>query len=350
MNGQEVQPLIGVVMSKKFMRYDNVALVRCIDTKYVTYLEKYLLIILACYSQSDGSNIYPSINQLAEETGLSRTSVKDTLKSLKKKNLIILTNKPLSGSRAPNTYSLNLLLVKQYQISGSLDDHDTHLSGSPHDLDNYTAGRHTTLTGSPHDPLAGRHTTPKKVMLNNKENVTYAREEESAKIGEPVQEPPTKPIQEPKMRDLDNPWRAELKERGLTPRQIDECLDIEKTRGGYIRTNVSYFGDQIKKYPEKNTPRMFFSCIRDNWGRWGMKPEKTVSAPPDVHPMQGLPFPSGIVELPKVNPDSDAYRTARAEILRSLNLAHLSQPKAKSLYLTPMASNDGETSKLSAEQ
>ncbi|MND38620.1 hypothetical protein D3C76_47740 [compost metagenome] len=70
--------------------------------------EKITLLMLANYASNDNGDCYPSINTLADATGMSRDSVMRAIKSLEEQNLLRVNRRQVEGVNLPNSYTLNL--------------------------------------------------------------------------------------------------------------------------------------------------------------------------------------------------------------------------------------------------
>jgi hypothetical protein len=291
MNESKVQPLIGVVAVSTdiWINAKNTYLVR--NMKNPSPLESnkwpsrnHVLEVLAGFSgdgkgkSKDGHGIKVSLETLCRLTKHNASFICKTLGWWVKSTYLIESNTVRKGSRITHEYRLNLDLISQNQEA----DISQKTIVQRTNVDTSTIVRRTNDNCSENKRQLSVEQL-EQCLNNDLKNVTYAREEESAKIDEPVQKLPPKQIQEPKMSESDNPWIAKLTERGLTSRQIDEFLDMEKAHGGYIQTNISYFDNYIKKYPAKNNVAMLVTCLRADWGRHGEGPLQPPSAPASTY-------------------------------------------------------------------
>ena len=71
--------------------------------------EKFTLLMLANYASNEKGDCYPSINTLADETGMSRDSIIRALRSLESSGLIKIRKRMQDGVNLPNFYTLTLL-------------------------------------------------------------------------------------------------------------------------------------------------------------------------------------------------------------------------------------------------
>ena len=68
--------------------------------------QKFLLIMLANYASNDEGDCYPSVDTLAKDTGLSRTSVQKCLKILAEKGFLEIKTRWENGRQLSNLYRL----------------------------------------------------------------------------------------------------------------------------------------------------------------------------------------------------------------------------------------------------
>ena len=81
--------------------------------------EKITLLMLANYASNENGDCYPSINTLAEVTGMSRDSVMRAIKSLEEVGMLRVNRRQVEGVNLPNSYTLNLRGVVAHSGEGS---------------------------------------------------------------------------------------------------------------------------------------------------------------------------------------------------------------------------------------
>ena len=81
--------------------------------------EKITLLMLANYASNENGDCYPSINTLAEVTGMSRDSVMRAIKSLEELGMLRVNRRQVEGVNLPNSYTLNLRGVVAHSGEGS---------------------------------------------------------------------------------------------------------------------------------------------------------------------------------------------------------------------------------------
>lgn len=70
--------------------------------------ETSILIRMADFGADDGSSIYPGITRLTEDCKISRTSVKDSLRSLKEKGFLIVAQEAVKRLHKATVYRINV--------------------------------------------------------------------------------------------------------------------------------------------------------------------------------------------------------------------------------------------------
>lgn len=100
--------------------------------------EKITLLMLANYASNENGDCYPSINTLADVTGMSRDSVMRAIKSLEELGLLRVNRRQVEGVNLPNSYTLNLRGVVAHSDQGSSTQRggvvavsDSNLSSKP---------------------------------------------------------------------------------------------------------------------------------------------------------------------------------------------------------------------------
>ena len=136
--------------------------------------QKIVLLMLADRTNKDTGRCDPSIPKLAEDCGMSETSVKEAIRSLRDAGLVEAHERKISGASLPNSYSL-----KMDEFPGG--------------------GRHAPQGGSPHDPGVGRHTPPNLEDKPGREPVIGAADADSHFEGseDDVQSPDDAPLSDP---------------------------------------------------------------------------------------------------------------------------------------------------------
>ncbi|MFM2044714.1 MAG: hypothetical protein RLY86_3290 [Pseudomonadota bacterium] len=92
--------------------------------------EKAVLVSLANAADDDGTNAYPSIARLVEETGLGKRTVQEGLRDLEARGLIRCTREADASNRRPRTYAISLDKLKG---CGSRTGADTAQVREPHE-------------------------------------------------------------------------------------------------------------------------------------------------------------------------------------------------------------------------
>lgn len=70
--------------------------------------EKFLLLMLSNYASNERGDCYPSLNRLADDTGMARNTVIEGLRSLESMGAMQVLRREQDGVRLPNVYRLNL--------------------------------------------------------------------------------------------------------------------------------------------------------------------------------------------------------------------------------------------------
>lgn len=68
--------------------------------------EKFVLIMLANYAGNEQWDCHPSINTLADDTGMSRDTVIRAIKALEDASLVKIVRRNVDGINLPNIYRL----------------------------------------------------------------------------------------------------------------------------------------------------------------------------------------------------------------------------------------------------
>lgn len=84
--------------------------------------ERWMLVRLSFYGNATGGSIYPSLTRLADDTGMSRQTVIDTLKKLESKGYLgIIKGGMIDGQNVPNHYAINMeKLGYEYDKKGNV--------------------------------------------------------------------------------------------------------------------------------------------------------------------------------------------------------------------------------------
>lgn len=96
--------------------------------------EKITLLMLANYASNESGDCYPSINTLADSTGMSRDSVMRAIKSLEDLGLLKVNRRQVEGVNLPNSYTLNLRGVVAHSGEGSSTQQGGVVAGSDSNL------------------------------------------------------------------------------------------------------------------------------------------------------------------------------------------------------------------------
>lgn len=70
--------------------------------------EKFVLLMLANYASNDQGDCYPSLNRLADDTGMVRNTIIDAIKALESMGALAVIRRQQDGVNLPNVYRLNL--------------------------------------------------------------------------------------------------------------------------------------------------------------------------------------------------------------------------------------------------
>jgi hypothetical protein len=73
--------------------------------------EKYVLIALADHAKEDGADVYPSLARIEWKTGYSETQVRDIMRSLKNKKILLLVHRGGNGDGDTNKYRIDLKAI-----------------------------------------------------------------------------------------------------------------------------------------------------------------------------------------------------------------------------------------------
>lgn len=121
--------------------------------------EKITLLMLANYASNENGDCYPSINTLAEVTGMSRDSVMRAIKSLEEMGMLRVNRRQVEGVNLPNSYTLNLRGVVAHSGEGSstqqggvVADSDSNQSVKPIKEPVERASAQLDLSGFPEQP------------------------------------------------------------------------------------------------------------------------------------------------------------------------------------------------------
>lgn len=116
-------------------------------------VDKIVLLMLANRTNSDTGRCDPSMDRLADDCGLSKTTTKEAIKRLSDAGLIVIVTRRDGDVNLPNQYLL------------TMDDKHTHGGGAGADpLGVSEQGR----GGAPAEGGVGRETPPKQELLNPK--------------------------------------------------------------------------------------------------------------------------------------------------------------------------------------
>lgn len=121
--------------------------------------EKITLLMLANYASNENGDCYPSINTLADVTGMSRDSVMRAIKSLEEGGFLRVNRRQVEGVNLPNSYTLNLRGVVAHSGEGSstqqggvVADSDSNQSVKPIKEPVERASAQLDLSGFPEQP------------------------------------------------------------------------------------------------------------------------------------------------------------------------------------------------------
>ena len=90
-------------------QFEVTAMIIRTTTPELKALEKFILVVLSDYGNEKGENIHPSLNTLAEKTGLTRRSVINNLKGLEEKGYIAkFKGGVIDGENVTNRYFINM--------------------------------------------------------------------------------------------------------------------------------------------------------------------------------------------------------------------------------------------------
>lgn len=96
--------------------------------------DKLVLLMLANYASSETGDCFPSVMLLAEQCGLSKSSVLRSIKSLESQGLLSINRSCKNGVNMPNFYSLNLKGVVSHRHQGGVTQTPGVVSHRHHNL------------------------------------------------------------------------------------------------------------------------------------------------------------------------------------------------------------------------
>ena len=123
-------------------------------TYSLTGIESAVYVRMALYASEDGGNIYPSLNTLVAELKFCKTAIKEAVKSLLRKNRIILIKRGSSQTHTSNEYRLNLNLL-QDNVSIKPPVYDDSVDKSVDNLCIYNTPVSSDALGAGSSPVLG---------------------------------------------------------------------------------------------------------------------------------------------------------------------------------------------------
>lgn len=99
-------------------------------TKTMDTYEKMVLLRMADFAAEDGSSVYPSVNRIVQDTGISRRKVIDIKKALVEKNILQEVRKAVPGKRKSTVYRINVEMLERLQWDSIPLVHTVHQNES----------------------------------------------------------------------------------------------------------------------------------------------------------------------------------------------------------------------------
>jgi DNA-binding transcriptional ArsR family regulator len=132
------------------------------------HLQKHVLMALAYRHNHLKNRCDPAIETVAQDCGMSKSSVKASLRALQAMGLIEATQRKDGRVHISNFYKLNFMTQVGQDTTGVGQDTTGVGQDTPH------LGQDTTGDKSPHDPGVGQDTPPKREAESGRERKTTA--------------------------------------------------------------------------------------------------------------------------------------------------------------------------------
>jgi hypothetical protein len=150
--------------------------------------DKLVLLLLANYASSEDGSCYPSLDTLARQCGMARSTVKASLVSLAEGGLIEIHRREVDGVCMPNTYRLRLDAVPADRVvnqhpAGAVNSRPGRPIAGRGSADSRPGGRPTAGRGVGRQPAPNQSYEP--INRNRSENQIPARERACAEIALP---------------------------------------------------------------------------------------------------------------------------------------------------------------------